>query len=92
MDLKIAIPQIVPFEDSHTFIFRPGINLITGLDGSGKSRVARAILEQILIQNATSLNTNLVLLEEFIKDITPEFYKILKFSWAHIIKKWFLTK
>lgn len=73
MGLKISIPQIDPFEASHTFIFRPGINLITGLNGSGKSRVAREILEQILIQNTASLNTNLVLLEEFFNDITPEF-------------------
>jgi len=73
MDLKVAIPQIDPFEDGHTFVFRPGINLITGLNASGKSRVAGKILEQILIKNAASLNTNLILLEEFFKDITPEF-------------------
>lgn len=74
MDLNIAIPQIDPFENSHTFIFRPGINLITGLNGSGKSRIAREILKQILIQKkTTSLNINLVLIEEFFNDITPEF-------------------
>jgi adenylylsulfate kinase-like enzyme len=50
MDLNIAIPQIDPFENSHTFIFRPGISLITGLNGSGKSIIAREILKQILIQ------------------------------------------
>jgi hypothetical protein len=73
MGLKISIPQIDPLETGYTFVFGPGINLITGLNGSGKSRVAKGIFEKILIQNTVLLNTNLVLLEEFFKDITPEF-------------------
>lgn len=73
MDFKIAIPQIDPFEDSHAFIFRPGINLITGLNASGKSKVAEEILKKILITNTATLNANLILLEEnLFRDITPQ--------------------
>lgn len=73
MDLKIVIPQIDPFEYGHTFVFKPGLNLITGLNGCGKSRVAKEILKKILSTKTETLNTNLILLEEgLFRDITPQ--------------------
>ena len=72
MSLQISIPQIYPIKNNYTFAFKPGVNLITGLNGSGKSRIAKALLEKI----NTSLNANLILLNEnFPLKITPFYLK-----------------
>jgi energy-coupling factor transporter ATP-binding protein EcfA2 len=86
MSLQITIPQIAPIKNSYTFTFKPGINLITGLNGSGKSRIALAILEKI----NTPLNANLILLNEnfFVKitsDYLQDFENLKNSSFQKII-------
>lgn len=62
--MQIAIPKIEPIKNGHKFIFKPGINLITGLNGSGKSRIAKVIFCKILKKYNVSSFQNLILLSE----------------------------
>jgi hypothetical protein len=64
MAINISIPKITPLTDGYTFQFKEGVNLITGLNGSGKTRIANELIKSIYIDPQHHLDPSLILIGE----------------------------
>ena len=79
--MNISIPKIAPLIHGYTFKFKQGVNLITGLNGTGKTRIAAELIKAILDDKNFPVDPSLILVDEdFSRFAYSKFYKVIENS------------